>query len=56
MLFVIVGVLVIVANLLGIVAYRVGKKLDWDPVTLKATNCPEADRLIRPTYREGWTL
>ena len=44
------------ANLLGIVAYRVGKKLNWDPVALKATNCPEADPLIRPGYREGWTL
>jgi len=42
--------------LLGTVAYRVGKKLEWDPVNLKATNCPEADPLIRRAYREGWTL
>ncbi len=37
-------------------AYRVGKKLDWDPKSLKATNSPEADRFINETYRKGWTL
>lgn len=42
--------------LLGTVAYRVGKKLEWDPVNLKATNAPEADRFIHGKYREGWTL
>ena len=44
------------AVLLGTVAYRVGQKLDWDPVDLKATNCPEADRYLRREYRKGWTL
>ena len=44
------------ANHLGNVAYRLGKKLEWDPVHLKATNCPEADRLIRKRYRKGWEL
>lgn len=43
-------------NLLGNVAYRVGKKLQWDPKNLKATNCPEADQYIQRKYREGWTL
>jgi len=43
-------------NLLGTVAFRVGKKLEWDPVNLKARNCPEADRFIQPPYREGWSL
>ena len=37
-------------------AYRVGKKLEWDPVNLKAKNCPEADQFIRREYREGWVL
>ena len=41
---------------LGNVAYRVGKKLEWDPVLLKATNCPEADQFIRREYRKGWSL
>ena len=44
------------SNLLGIAAYRLGQKLEWDPVNLRATNCPEADRLIRKTYRQGWSL
>ena len=43
-------------NLLGTVAFRAGKKLEWDPENLKATNCPEADRSIQRPYREGWTL
>jgi hypothetical protein len=44
------------ANHLGNVAYRLGKRLEWDARAMKATNCPEADRLIRKTYREGWKL
>jgi hypothetical protein len=43
-------------NLLGTVAFRAGKKLQWDAENLKARNCPEADRFIRRSYREGWTL
>ena len=43
-------------NLLALVAYRVGKPLEWDSKNLKATNCPEADKYIRKTYREGWVL
>jgi hypothetical protein len=42
--------------LLGNVAYRVGKKLEWDPVAMKATNCPEADALIKPHLYNGYTL
>ncbi len=44
------------ANHLGNVAYRVGKKLEWDPVAMKAINAPEADSLLRRTYRKGWSL
>ncbi|MCX7050225.1 MAG: Gfo/Idh/MocA family oxidoreductase [Candidatus Sumerlaeota bacterium] len=43
-------------NLLALVAYRTGKKLQWDAASLKATNCPEADQYIQKKYREGWTL
>jgi len=43
-------------NMLALVAYRVGKKLEWDTKSLKATNCPEADQYIRKTYRKGWVL
>jgi predicted dehydrogenase len=45
-----------IANHLGNVAYRLGRKLEWDPVNLKAANCPEADRFIRKAYRPGWRL
>ncbi len=44
------------ANHLGNVAYRVGKKLEWDEKQMKATNAPEADPLIRREYRKGWKL
>jgi predicted dehydrogenase len=43
-------------NMLALAAYRVGKKLEWDPKNLKAKNCPEADMYIRKTYRKGWVL
>jgi hypothetical protein len=42
--------------LLGNVAYRVGAKLQWDPVHMKVPNCPEAEEYLRRDYREGWTL
>jgi hypothetical protein len=44
------------ANHLGNVAFRVGKKLQWDPEKICATNAPEADRFLRCPYREGWKL
>jgi predicted dehydrogenase len=44
------------ANHLGNVAFRVGKKLLWDPATMKAKGCPEADAFIHREYRKGWKL
>ncbi|HEV2973189.1 MAG TPA: Gfo/Idh/MocA family oxidoreductase [Pirellulales bacterium] len=44
------------AVLLGNVAYRTGKRIEWDPDALKATNSPEAERYLRTEYRKGWTL
>jgi hypothetical protein len=43
-------------NMLALVAYRVGRKLQWDAGNIKATNCPEANQYIRKTYRKGWIL
>ncbi len=40
---------------LGLVAYRVGKKISYDGAAGKTDN-PEADKLLGRTYREGWTL
>jgi predicted dehydrogenase len=42
--------------LLGLVAYRVGKKLAYDGAAGRVTNCPEANDLLRRHYRAGWTL
>jgi hypothetical protein len=42
--------------LLGCVALRVGKKLEWDGPNMRATNAPEADQFIKRTYRKGWEL
>ena len=42
--------------LLGNVAYRVGKKLEWNSKTLHAANCPEAEKYIQHHYRAGWEL
>lgn len=42
--------------LMGNLAVRLGKKIDWDAGALKAKGAPEADPLINREYREGWTL
>ena len=42
--------------LLGNLAVRLGKKIEWDAKAMKATNAPEADELIRRKYRKGWSL
>ena len=42
--------------LLGLVAYRVGKKLDYDGAAGRVTNSPEANELLSRKYRDGWTL
>jgi predicted dehydrogenase len=44
------------ANQLGNVAYRTGRKLEWDPVKLKAKKCPEAAPYVIGHYRKGWKL
>ena len=42
--------------LLGNLAVRLGKEIQWDAGALKATNAPEADEFIRRSYRRGWSL
>jgi predicted dehydrogenase len=44
------------AVLLGNVAYRTGHQLAWDAGSLKAANCPDADRFVRRESRKGWEL
>lgn len=33
-----------------------GKKIEWDAKALKATNAPEVQHIVKPTYRKGYTL
>jgi hypothetical protein len=42
--------------LLGLVAYRVGKKIEYDGVAGKVTNVPEANQYLKREYTQGWTL
>lgn len=42
--------------LLGNVAYRVGKKIEWDAKNLKATNSPEATQYIQEEYSNAFKL
>jgi predicted dehydrogenase len=42
--------------LLGLVAYRAGKKIKYDGATGQCTDCPEANQYLSHTYRKGWTL
>jgi predicted dehydrogenase len=42
--------------LLGLVAYRAGKTLDYDPATGTVTNSTEGNDLLKRAYREGWPL
>jgi len=43
--------------LLGVLAMRVkDRKLEWDGENLQVANDKEANALVNPPYREGWTL
>jgi predicted dehydrogenase len=42
--------------LLGVVAIRVGKKLEWDGPNMQAKNNSEAAKYVRREYRDGWTV
>lgn len=42
--------------LLGCVALRAGRKIEWDGPKMAARNAPEAAALIRRSYRKGWEL
>jgi predicted dehydrogenase len=42
--------------LLGTVAFRTGKRIEWDGGALRATSCPEAEKHVHPAFRDGWAL
>ena len=41
---------------LGVVALKVGGKIEWDAANMKAKNNPGADKFIRREYRKGWGI
>jgi predicted dehydrogenase len=42
---------------LGIIAMQLlGQKLEWDGPNMRFTNSDEANQLVNPPYRKGWTL
>ena len=43
------------ANHLGNVAYRLGRRIEWDAENLRVTNA-DAASLVRRPYRKGWEL
>lgn len=42
--------------LLGVVAVRTRRTLEWDSANLRVTNVPEANQFITKVYRDGWGL
>ncbi|MEO1971183.1 MAG: gfo/Idh/MocA family oxidoreductase, partial [Pirellulaceae bacterium] len=44
------------ANHLGNVAFRAGRRIEWDAKNLKIPNYPEAEKLLTREYRDGWQL
>lgn len=42
--------------LVGFLALRTGKPIEWDAANMRATGLPEADAYIRPAFRAGWTI
>lgn len=43
-------------GLLGVLALRIGRPIEWDAANLKVPGRPEADAMINGTYRKGWEL
>jgi predicted dehydrogenase len=44
------------ANHLGNVAYRAGKRIEWDTHKARVTNASDIEHLLGRAYRKGWNL
>jgi hypothetical protein len=42
--------------LLGTLAQKTGKLLEWDTQAMQVTNEKEVNQLLNPEYRKPWTL
>ena len=49
-------VLMLHGLLVGNLAVRLGKRIEWDARKMRATNAPEADKYINKKYRKGWEI
>jgi hypothetical protein len=43
-------------NLLGLVAFRAGRKISYDGATGRVADYPAANAFLKKEYRKGWTL
>ena len=41
---------------LGVIAFRVPGKLEWDSQNQRFTNSAEANKYLKPLFRRGWEL
>ncbi|MEZ0263178.1 MAG: Gfo/Idh/MocA family protein [Phycisphaerae bacterium] len=44
------------ALLVGVIACRLQKRVEWDSAAMKCPNAPEADPIIRKVYRKGFDI
>jgi hypothetical protein len=42
--------------LLGVASMRLGKRIEWDADAMKAKGLPEADAILKESYRSGWEI
>ena len=42
--------------LVGNLAVRLGRRIEWDAASLRSPNCPEADNYVSKFYRAGWEI
>lgn len=42
--------------LLGALALRTRRILEWDAKAMRVTNHADANKFVDPPYRDGWTL
>ncbi len=50
------GAVLTEVGLLGLVAMRTRKIIQWDAKAMKVNNAPEAEEFIKGRYRPGWEL
>ena len=44
------------AVLLGCVAHKAGRRIEWDAKAMKIANAPEANKFLTREYRKGWEI